>query len=397
MEIKLYRNAAYVLATAIALACAFDLYIQHFQIAWHYFIFRPLTIFVLIYLGHQAFKNMRFSPIFYDLLSLTLFLHSFYGMIAIGPSYSFAFMQTFIVISIVSRTTIKRYFIIQIIGFILCMLGHYLTQQPKVLITGHPFKLVFASIAFMFQFISAFIYLFVTRYRDTINELNEKYALIGKQSSFLIHELKAPLMRSFSRTLDEKNPTTVSIHQDMARSLGLIESIEVLIFKPESLSKKFSSFKLKEIYHHIHEEFWDYTQSLNINLVFENEEISFFGDKNLIYHLYKNITLNAIEAIGYQSNSRPWIKFSGVHTGQEINIKITNSDSYMSPQAIRQAFKHSFTTKKEGGIRGLGLALVKDIVSAHKGRIQIFSQNGLTEFYINFPTENNRVENGRTR
>ncbi len=397
MEIRLYRNATYVLATAIALACIFDLYIQHFQIAWHYFIFRPITIFILIYLGHQAFKNMRFSPIFYDLLSLTLFLHSFYGMISIGPSYSFAFMQSFIVVSIVSRTTIKRYFIIQIIGFILCMLGHYLTQQPKVLITGHPFKLVFASLAFMFQFISAFIYLFVTRYRDTINELNEKYALIGKQSSFLIHELKAPLMRSFSRTLDVKNPTTVSIHHDMARSLGLIESIEILIFKPDSLSRKFSSFNLKEIYHQIHEEFWDYTQSLNITLLFEGEETIFYGEKNLVYHLYKNITLNAIEAIGYQSNSRPWIKFTGFNNSKEVNIQITNSNSYMSPQAIRQAFKHNFTTKKEGGIRGLGLALVKDIVSAHNGRIQIFSQNGQTEFDINFPTENNGIENGRTR
>lgn len=397
MEIKLYRNATYVLATAITLACIFDLFIQHYQISWHYFIFRPLTIFILIYLGYQAFKNMRFSPIFYDLFSLTLFIHSFYGMITIGPSYSFAFMQSFIVVSIVSRTTIKRYFTVQIIGFILCMLGHYFTKQPKVLMTGHPFKLVFAFLAFMFQFIASFIYLFVTRYRDTINELNEKYALIGKQSSFLIHELKAPLMRSFSRTLDVKNPTTVSIHQDMARSLGLIESIEILIFKPESLNKKFSSFNLKEIYQQIHEEFWEYTQSLNITLHFDNEKTLLYGDKNLVYHLYKNITLNAIEAIGYQGHSRPWIKFMSVDAGKEVSIKIANSDSYMSPQAIRQAFKHNFTTKKEGGIKGLGLALVKDIVSAHNGSIQIFSQHGLTEFNINFPTENNGIENGRTR
>lgn len=387
LESKLYRNATYILAVAVAIICVFDIYIQPFGVKWHYFIFRPLTVLVLVYLGFRSNKKIELNPIFYDLFALTLFCHSFYGMLAIGPSYSFAFMQSFVMVSVVSRTTVSRFFFIQVVGLIMSLTGHFLTSQPRVMMTGYSFRPVFAFIAFVFQLTSCFIYVFVTRYRTTINDLTSKYALIGKQSAYLIHELKGPLMRSHSRSQTIQDEAIIPLRNELNHALSLIDSIEILIFKPSTISKRFTTFRLIDIEKLILDEYVHYLKAINISINFENKNAFIYGDKNLIHHLFRNIIINAIEAIGYREDKKPWIKIVAQENEAETIINISNSDSFMTSYTIRRAFQHSFSTKKEmgKGNRGLGLSLVKDIVNAHSGKIFVDSNKERTNFEIKLP------------
>lgn len=114
------------------------------------------------------------------------------------------------------------------------------------------------------------------------------------------------------------------------------------------------------------------------------------GDARAIEQIFSHIFNNAIEAMSELPEGRD--RVLGIKISQEDYIQerpqvaaIVSDTGPGIPEEIREhIFEPFFTTKKNGGT-GIGLAVVKRIITAHKGSIQVRSIPGITIFQVYFP------------
>jgi len=119
------------------------------------------------------------------------------------------------------------------------------------------------------------------------------------------------------------------------------------------------------------------------------------GNKTQIRQLVMNLVLNASEAIATGNGSiriaTSKVTTSGAapgrdrYSGESVRIEVTDSGCGMTDEIKSRLFERSFSTK--AGARGLGLAIVRDIVRAHGGLVQLNSAPGKgTTFEVLLPS-----------
>jgi two-component system NtrC family sensor kinase len=97
------------------------------------------------------------------------------------------------------------------------------------------------------------------------------------------------------------------------------------------------------------------------------------------------LTMNAIEAMSRGGNL--WISTKGLATSKQISIQIRDDGIGIQPESMKHLFEPFYTTKESGKGVGLGLAISRNIVERHRGKIEVESQPGRgTTFYIFIPT-----------
>lgn len=104
------------------------------------------------------------------------------------------------------------------------------------------------------------------------------------------------------------------------------------------------------------------------------------GDADQIKQVFVNLLNNAEEAIGEKGK----IEIVGSMSGAVYEIKIRDSGKGIPQKDIGSIFDFNFTTKNSG--RGIGLAVVQQILSAHQAYIDVESSEGKgTTFFLKFP------------
>ena len=68
-----------------------------------------------------------------------------------------------------------------------------------------------------------------------------------------------------------------------------------------------------------------------------------------------------------------------------VNVKIIDNGAGIPPEIVSRIFDPFFTTKKLGEGTGIGLDLVKRIITHHNGEIKVNSKPGRTEFMACIP------------
>lgn len=112
------------------------------------------------------------------------------------------------------------------------------------------------------------------------------------------------------------------------------------------------------------------------------ETIEVFADKDLILRVFNNLIKNSIQATAENIKTHILISVTTENSNYIIAIK---DNGLGIPKAVQEKmFSPNFTTKSTGS--GLGLAMVKQIITNHNGEIWFESdeQNGTT-FYIQIP------------
>lgn len=103
--------------------------------------------------------------------------------------------------------------------------------------------------------------------------------------------------------------------------------------------------------------------------------------------VFMNILTNAIQAIASKrSEGQEGLTITTRKERQHVIVSIADTGPGM-PDAIRdRIFDPFFTTKDVGEGTGLGLSIVYSIVEKHKGKIEVFSEEGVgAEFVITLP------------
>ncbi len=109
-------------------------------------------------------------------------------------------------------------------------------------------------------------------------------------------------------------------------------------------------------------------------------------DGHMLRQAVMNLVTNAIQAMPRGGEVRVAADVEE-HPGRSlVRIEVTDQGVGISPQVQSRMFEPFFTTKATG--TGLGLAVVKRIIDAHHGEIEVRTAAGLgTTFTLRVPAE----------
>ena len=240
----------------------------------------------------------------------------------------------------------------------------------------------------------------VNSYNSMIDELEESAIQLAKSereqawremAKQVAHEIKNPLtpMRLTVQNFQRKfNPEDKDIHLKVNEySKTLIQQIDTM----SSIASAFSNFAQMPA---------QQNETLNVvkivklaldifndaAIVFsaESDKIIAKFDRTQLIRVVTNLVKNAIQSI--PENRTPKITVQVTTTKNDVVISIADNGSGISNENTQKVFEPKFTTKTSG--MGLGLAMVKNIVETHNGRITFHSENNVgTTFKVTFPKQ----------
>ena len=111
--------------------------------------------------------------------------------------------------------------------------------------------------------------------------------------------------------------------------------------------------------------------NIELNLLVD-DGIIIKGDAKLLEQAFINLTKNAIDALN--ETKRPYIKIKAELIENQLIISIEDNGSGIESDKIDDIFIPFYTSKENGS--GIGLSLVKQIISIHKGIISVNSEKG---------------------
>lgn len=113
---------------------------------------------------------------------------------------------------------------------------------------------------------------------------------------------------------------------------------------------------------------------------------------NSIGRVLVNLVSNACDAVaeraedGGGSDFTPTVSVSTAASGPAVEIRVRDNGVGVAAESLQRVFEPFFTTKASGDGIGLGLAVSRDIVEQHEGKIEVRSKPGeFTEFVVTLP------------
>ncbi len=104
-------------------------------------------------------------------------------------------------------------------------------------------------------------------------------------------------------------------------------------------------------------------------------------DRNQIDQVLINVIKNAAEAIGRDGR----IEIAARRRNGSVTVSVTDNDAGLDEGIKSNLFTPFYTTKKHG--QGLGLTLVKEILTQHRFAFALEPDEGRTCFRIEMPVK----------
>ncbi len=214
--------------------------------------------------------------------------------------------------------------------------------------------------------------------RDTKAMLDrEKGLTIGLLAQSLAHEIRNPLgiIKSSASVIQKKLPVNSEEYEITGFLADEVDRIDQLIHQLLQLRKESKeAVKLQDPFPLIEQVTLLLAgacqkASVKINLINNAGEQKILCDSNQIKQVLINIVLNAIQA----SLADGYVEISTSVSHKTYYIHVRDYGVGFNKEALRKAYDPFYTTKENG--LGLGLFVVKNIISAHGGSIVIQPTN----------------------
>jgi signal transduction histidine kinase len=121
-------------------------------------------------------------------------------------------------------------------------------------------------------------------------------------------------------------------------------------------------------------------ENIEVSVRLDDRLRSVRADANLLKRVFTNLLTNGIQAMPKGGS----LTVTGTASDDEVTIVVSDTGSGVSEENMSKLFQPLFTTKAKG--TGLGLAVCKRIVEAHRGEITVESEEGVgTSLTIKIP------------
>lgn len=222
---------------------------------------------------------------------------------------------------------------------------------------------------------------------------SERLAAIGELAATVAHEVNNPLdgIQNCTRII-RRTPENA---EQTRRMLDLMDSG---LYRIEMIVRRLLSFARDEAMNLVPTPLGDAVNDAllfvqprldkhGIELVRRGSEASVFAmaDRTQLAQALINLLLNAVDSI--TSHGRVTVSvLEPDETTPFVRLTVEDNGGGIAPEHIPHIFEPFFSTKGAGSGTGLGLAVVKKIVEAHHGRIDVDSRLGEgTRFVIGLP------------
>lgn len=343
------------------------------KLVWHYVLLKIIVIGSMIFAMVLAHFNFNTAYGIGTIWTLAwLFIYSIYGMLFIDFTYCYSFWQIYFATSFFFRLSKKTYFLLMVFGGALNILALRLVAEPAFMKEGLSFKPHMAVVSGIIFFLSNLLFYTVTKKQEELFELQEKFALVGKQSSYVFHEIKKPINRLMS--------SDSFLSSDIQQINNILLNIELMLKNPANFKKSFEIFNLQDVFKNLETEFQNYFTEYDIEFNYPNIKKKIIGNESLIYQVFKNLIVNSVEAIALNEGFKETKQINIQYTTESINFQ--NTGSSISKTDADKIFNPFYTTKKNGVNTGLGLSFCKNIIEGHEGSIKLNALKSGPEFVI---------------
>lgn len=228
----------------------------------------------------------------------------------------------------------------------------------------------------------------------TLLAQSEREGAWREMAKQVAHEIKNPLtpmklrIQQLERVFDPTDPEAKLKIQQVARSI--VEQIDSLA----AIANAFSNFaqfptpqlvpvSLVELIQNVTQVF-ESEHAVQFQLTQPERMVSIKGDTTQLIRVFNNLFTNSIQAVDFGTEAIISIEFEQLD--RSITIRIRDNGNGIPKDQLETIFEPYFTTKSNG--TGLGLALVKQLISGHQGTIAIesTSEKGTTILII-FPMD----------
>jgi two-component system cell cycle sensor histidine kinase/response regulator CckA len=239
------------------------------------------------------------------------------------------------------------------------------------------------------------------RYRGQMARA-EQLASLGTLSATVAHQLTQPLTvirLSIDNALDELHATSSSatVIKRLKGSVTQVSNITSIIenfrnFARKSSGKTVAEVNLKAVALRIASLLSESARSAGIQLrVRHMDDLPCpWMNENDLEQVFFALIENAIQAADDKKTRQ--LVISGAVKGQDIELRFSDDCGGIEPANIDKVFEPFFTTKSRGQGTGLGLCIVKDVVSRNGGHVRVQSEFGKgTSFIVSLPIEKNKA------
>ena len=335
--------------------------------AWYY----PFKIFsIAMYFGPAwlLYKNKMSHSLAFDISTTWIYIYSYIGTLYLHPTYLFSFYEALTILCLVYSGNPWRYIVNTLLGVTLASLAIHTIPEPDFVKEGFSLKPHLQIVTVIFGVLGIIVYFLFNRQREKLAELTNRFASIGQQAAFLLHELKSPLARFLSKHETNENKDAEYIY-------SIIEGVELLVTKKKGVEQ--FSFQWESIASYLREEFQETCSYYQITLTIEGLEGQGHGHRSTLKLALKNLVKNAIESIA--ASKSPGV-ITVVRKGEVIEV--SNNGPLISQEKLSQMFTPFYSDKSTDRNFGIGLHFVESVVNAHKGEIKVLTDNSWNTFRI---------------
>ncbi len=248
--------------------------------------------------------------------------------------------------------------------------------------------------------IGSVTYSLVRMLRQLTGVHSKRIAALQQFAAGVAHEIRNPLntigmTSQYLRDLfshDNIKASDIKEAQDLLnivnfeiQQLKRISEQFVTLNRPKTLDLKLTD--LNTLMDQVIAEFKLMTENAKVEVITNYTDLPHLQlDSGLIRQTLFNLIQNSIQAM--PKGGRIYITTQPVQTlaGHGIEIEIRDTGVGISPEIQERIFDAYFTTRESEGGMGLGLALAHQIITAHRGKIELKSQVGMgTAFQIYLP------------
>ncbi|MBO3320295.1 MAG: HAMP domain-containing sensor histidine kinase [Clostridium perfringens] len=238
---------------------------------------------------------------------------------------------------------------------------------------------------------------------DLINSINNLSQSIKEQENIrkrltgdISHELKTPLTNIQSHLeamidgiWEPTEERLLSVKEEAERLSSLVSDMQKLNkYDESSINLKKDNVNISDIICFVIFQFSNLAKSKNIKIEYEKKNINLYCDKDKITQALVNILSNAIR----YSNEGSTIFIEEGLKDNKVIISIEDQGIGISEEDLKYVFERFYRadksrTRATGGT-GIGLTIVKSIVSSHGGEVKLESKLGEgSKFTIILPKE----------
>jgi len=227
--------------------------------------------------------------------------------------------------------------------------------------------------------------------RHYVDEMlrQEKMSLVGNMVNSIIHDFKNPF------TLISLGAQMISAQHKDARTQKLCENMNRHIQRMVDMANEVSEFArgvqnfrptrvdLRTLVQKFQELNEPYFQKEHVTIETDIDPIILEAEEGKLLRVLQNLVGNAIDACDERKEGK--VRIEARDRGENCEIVISDNGKGI-PEQIRNNLFDPFVTYGKTGGTGLGTAIVKSVIEAHKGRIRFETSTGKgTTFYIQFP------------